>query len=432
VRRVLLIRQAVAVAAAAAAGVLSASAIASAATPNQAASHAAQAAQPARPALPAGEQYVCPAVPTGQMTCMSIITPTAISPNAAAAVPQASRPFGPSDLRKAYRLVTYAAHNARGRTVAIVDAFSDPHAAADLARYRKHFGLPACTRANGCLHIFNQSGASKPLPKQNNGWAVEEALDLDMVSAICPHCHIDLIEAKSAANTNLGIAENTAARKARYISNSWGNSEYQSENTANHYFKHPGHVVAFASGDLGYGSTYPASLQFVTSVGGTSLKHASNKRGWSESVWGTAANNPRSGTASGCSKFEAKPSWQRTDSKLRRCSRRVENDVSAVASPNPGVIIYTSIGGPQGPGFYRIGGTSAATPIITAVYALAGVPARNTYPVHYPYLGRRHLFDVTTGANGTCGTRTFLCHGERGFDGPTGLGTPHGVKGFAH
>ena len=411
-RRVLLTRLAVAVAAVAAAGVLSAPVIASAASPNHAASHAARAAQPARPTLPAGERYVCPPAPTGQMTCMSIITPTAISLNAMATAAQASRPFRPVDLRKAYKIVTYASRRGRGRTVAIVDAYSNPHAAADLARYRKHFGLPGYSRASGCLHIFHQKGASKPLPAENKGWAIEEILDLDMVSAICPHCRIDLIEAKSAANANLGIAEDTAARKARYISNSWGNSEFQAETGENHFFKHPGHVVDFASGDLGYGSTFPASLSFVTAVGGTTLKHSANKRGFSESVWGTAANSPREGTASGCSKFEAKPSWQRKNGKLRRCGHRVENDVSAAANPNPGVVIYTSVGVPK-PGFYRIGGTSAATPIITAVYALA-----------------RHLFDVTTGVNGRCGTRTFLCHGERGFDGPTGLGTPDGVKGF--
>jgi hypothetical protein len=430
---VLLIRQAVAVAAVATAGVLSATAMASAAPQNHAASHAARAVQPARPTLPAGQQYVCPQVPVGQMTCASIIKPTVLSlqPGARAAAPNASGPYVPSDLRKAYKIVTYAAHNGRGRTVAIVDAYNDPHAAADLAKYRNAFHLRACTKSNGCLHIFNQNGASKPLPTENKGWAVEEALDLDMVSAVCPLCKIDLIEARTAANTNLGIAENTAARKARYISNSWGNSEYRTENSANHYFDHPGHVVAFASGDLGYGSTYPASLQMVTSVGGTSLWHSSSARGWKEGVWGSAASGAH-GTASGCSKFEAKPSWQRADARPSKCLRRTENDAAAVANPNTGVVIYTSIGVKSGPGFYEIGGTSAATPIITAIYALAGNPVRNTYPAQYPYLEARHLFDVIGGTNGSCGTgaRRYLCHGLAGFDGPTGLGTPDGTAGF--
>ncbi|MGI9006443.1 MAG: putative Ig domain-containing protein [Streptosporangiaceae bacterium] len=412
---------------------MSAPVIASAAPQNHAQSHAAQAGQVARPALPAGERYVCPPASAGtSMTCMSIIKPVALTANAAmrrTAAPQANGPYTPSDLQKAYRLVSYAAHNGRGRTVAIVDAFSDPHAAADLAKFRKTFRLPACTTSSGCLHLYNQKGASRPLPRENKGWAVEEALDLDMVSAVCPLCHIDLIEATSNSNANLYAAENTAARKARYVSNSWGNYEYAAENRYNHNFNHPGHVIDFAAGDLGYGSTYPASVQYVTSVGGTSLTHSGGGRGWTESVWGTAANSPKDGTASGCSTYEAKPSWQRQDAKAGGCAKRTENDAAAVANPNTGVVIYTSIG-VRSPGFYEIGGTSASTPIVTAIYALAGTPVANTYPAQYPYLEARHLFDVTTGANGTCGTQRYLCHGKRGFDGPTGLGTPDGIAGF--
>ena len=427
-RRLLLTRQAVVVAAVAAAGVMSVPAIASAAASDHAASHAARAGLGARPALPAGERYVCPPATAGKsMTCMSILktavlpASTGLAPDAA---PQANGAYVPSDLQKAYRLATYAKHNGRGRTVAIVDAFADPHAAADLAKYRARFHLPACTTSNGCLHIYNQKGATKPLPRGNRNWAVEESLDLDMVSAVCPLCHIDLIEAKSNANSNLYPAENTAARKARYVSNSWGSSEYSSENSANHFFNHPGHVIAFAAGDLGYGPGYPAGVQYVTSVGGTALKHSGNSRGWTESVWSTTSTE---GTASGCSQFEAKPSWQRKDILPGDCVRRTENDASAVADPNTGVVIYDSYG--VTPGFYIIGGTSASTPIVTATYALAGTPVGNTYPAQYPYLGARHLFDVTAGATSTC-TPAYLCHAEKGFDGPTGLGTPDGIAGF--
>jgi Putative Ig domain len=438
VRRLLLTRQAAVVAAVAAAGVLSAPAIASAAASHHASGHAnpnARAGQVTRPALAAGEQYVCPPAPIGSSSCMSIVKTAVLSATAAVtrdAAPQASRPYIPTDLRKAYRIATYAAHNGRGRTVAIVDAYADPHASADLATYRKRFHLPACTTGNGCLHIYNQKGARKPLPAGNAGWALEESLDLDMVSAVCPLCHIDLIEAKNNSNTNLYPAENTAARKARYVSNSWGSAEYSSENKANHFFNHPGHVIAFAAGDLGYGSTYPAGAQFVTSVGGTALRHSGNSRGWTESVWGTAANNPKDGTASGCSVFEAKPSWQREDVKAGQCAQRTENDASAVADPNTGVMIYDSYRAPDGPGFYEVGGTSASTPIVTAIYALAGNPVANTYPAQYPYLEARHLFDVTSGVNGSCGSGivAYLCHGEKGFDGPTGLGTPDGIAGF--
>jgi hypothetical protein len=78
------------------------------------------------------------------------------------------------------------------------------------------------------------------------------------------------------------------------------------------------------------------------------------------------------------------------------------------------------------------GGTSVAAAIITAVYALAGNPAEGTYPASYPYQHASRFYDVTTGANGTCEPqRRYLCHGEPGYDGPTGLGTPDGIGGFS-
>ena len=71
------------------------------------------------------------------------------------------------------------------------------------------------------------------------------------------------------------------------------------------------------------------------------------------------------------------------------------------------------------------GGTSTATPIIAATYALAGTPAAGTYANSYPYITRTGLNDITSGSNGSCGG-TYLCTGGPGYDGPTGLGTPTG------
>jgi hypothetical protein len=308
--------------------------------------------------------------------------------------------------------------------VAIVDAFNNPRAAIDLQRYRARFGLPPCTRSNHCLRIVNQNGKARPLPSNNQHWGVEIALDLDMVSAICPHCHILLVEAKSASFGNLGTAVNTAVRMgAKYVSNSWGANEFRGRNQFNHFFNHPGKVINFAAGDLGFGATYPADLQFVTSVGGTRLVHRASSRGWAESVWRTSASVA---TASGCSNGEAKPAWQLKD--LRRCPSRTLNDVAAVADPSTGVIVRDTFGAP---GFIQVGGTSASAPIITGVYALAGRPKVRTYPAQYSYLRPGHFFDVRAGNNGPCpSTRPYLCHAIAGYDGPTGLGTPNGIVGL--
>ena len=319
--------------------------------------------------------------------------------------------YGPADLKSAYKLPGGTAGS--GQTVAIVDAYDDPKAESDLAVYRSQYGLPACTTANGCFRKVNQSGGTS-YPSGNTGWGQEISLDLDMVSAICPNCHILLVEASTASFANLSAAVDTAARlEATEISNSYGGSEYSSETTAQSHYNHPGIAITVSSGDSGYGVQFPASSQYVTAVGGTSLSRASNTRGWNETVW--------SGAGSGCSAYIAKPSWQHDSS----CSRRTVADVSAVADPNTGVAVYDTYGSS---GWLVFGGTSVAAPIIASVYALAGNASTINYG-SYPYSHTASLFDVTSGSNGSCGG-TYLCTGKTGFDGPTGNGTPNGTGGF--
>ena len=162
--------------------------------------------------------------------------------------------LGPSQIQSAYKL---AGLSGGGRTVAIVDAYNDPNAASDLATYRKAYGLSACTTANGCFKQVNQSGATSPLPSSDYGWAEEESLDLDAVSAACPSCHILLVEANSADNLDLAKAENAAAAApgVAAISNSYGGSEDSTETSYDSYYNHPGMAVTVSSGDSGYGSS---------------------------------------------------------------------------------------------------------------------------------------------------------------------------------
>jgi len=321
--------------------------------------------------------------------------------------------LGPSDLQSAYKLGS----GGSGATVAIVDAFDDPNAESDLATYRSNFGLPACTTANGCFKKVNQNGSTTGLPTADTGWAGEISLDLDMVSAVCPSCHILLVEASSASDTPLFTSINTAVSLgAKYVSNSWGGGETSSQtSTDSTYLNHPGVVITVSSGDNGTGAEYPASSRYVTAVGGTSLTRAtSTSRGWTESAW--------NGAGSGCSGFDAKPTWQTVTT---GCARRAEADVSAVADPNTGVAVYQTYGAS---GWSVYGGTSASSPIIASVYALAGTPGASDYPASYPYAHAGNLFDVTSGSNGSCGSP--MCTAGAGWDGPTGLGTPNGTAAF--
>src|SRR6266545_2083922 len=325
-----------------------------------------------------GETYrdACPAATAGHARCFarlatSVLPDAASAPVSAAASGSAVRGYGPADLRSAYALPSTT--RGAGQTVAIVAAFDHPDAESDLAHYRSFFGLPSCTRANGCFRKVNQRGGSTP-PRADAGWAQEISLDLDMVSAVCPRCHLLLVEADSNSLANLA-----------------------------------------AAGDSGFGLSFPASSQYVTAVGGTRLTRSSNARGWTESVW--------SGTGSGCSRVFPKPSWQ-TDG---GCSGRTVADVSAVADPATGVAMYHTFGVRGGP-WFKAGGTSVSAPIIAGVYALAGNAGSVRYG-SFPYSHTGALHDVTSGANGSCGG-SYLCTAMRGYDGPSGLGTPNGSGAF--
>jgi N-acetylneuraminic acid mutarotase len=343
-------------------------------------------------------------------------------------LPNADAPagYGPADLLSAYGLPT---DGGAGATVAIVDAFDDPAAEADLAIYRQQFGLPACTTDNGCFKKIDQRGGTD-YPAPDAGWAGEISLDVDMVSAIAPNAKILLVEADTNAFEDMGAAVNRAvASGAKYVSNSYGSGyttvpgsgEDPSEVTElDQYYNHPGVAIVASTGDEDYGVAYPAASPYVTSVGGTALnRSAADPRGWSESVW----HNSFGGPGSGCSVYEAKPAWQKDTG----CANRAVADVSAVADPVTGVAVYQTYGRV---GWQVYGGTSASSPIIAGVYAVAGTPSAGTYPSSYLYDKPTAFNDVTAGANGTC-TPAYLCTAGAGYDGPTGLGTPKGVGAFA-
>jgi subtilase family serine protease len=361
-------------------------------------------------------RHSCAAARAGYASCLAIVrTDRQATRSQLARVAAAPSGYGPSQLQSAYKL---AGKSASGRTVAIVDAYDDPTAEADLAVYRSQFGLPACTTANGCFRKVSQNGTTS-YPARDGGWAQEISLDPDMVSAACPSCHILLVEAKTPSFANLGTAVNRAASTAGVvaISNSYGGSDAP-DSTYGHYYNHPGIAVTASTGDDGYqGGSFPADSAYAVAVGGTTLNSSSNARGWTESAW--------SGAGSGCSSYNA--ALAAASSFGTGCSRRAMADVSAVANPQTGVAVYDSTAYQGRSGWLVFGGTSASSPIIASVYALSGNTAG--YPSALPYQHSSSLFDVTSGSNGSC-SPTQLCHARTGWDGPTGLGTPNGTAAF--
>jgi subtilase family serine protease len=339
--------------------------------------------------------------------------------NAKGVVPASTTPAAsaktPAQLKDAYKL---NGTSSGGRTVAIVDAYGYPNLAADLATYRSYFGLPACTTSTGCLKIMDQNGGTS-LPRTDTGWAGEQALDVDAVSAVCPDCKIVVVQAKSASITDLGTAVSTAAKQPGVvaISNSYGGGDL-SDATYGAAYNHPGIAVTASTGDNGYqGGSFPSSSQYVTAVGGTTLTAASNTRGWNESAW--------SGAGSGCSTVNA--ALAAAASYGTGCSKRAIADVSAAADPNNGGMAVYYPTSRTSSTWAQVGGTSESSPIIASVYALSG--DTSGYANAKPYANPGALFDVTSGSNGSCPT-TQWCNARSGWDGPTGLGSPNGTGAF--
>jgi hypothetical protein len=328
----------------------------------------------------------------------------------------------PAYLQQAYDL-TYLSQTAGGSdTIAIVDNGDDPNAASDLATYRTNYGLPACTVANGCFRKVNQSGTASPLPvNAGPAWEQEESLDLDAVSALCPNCHILLVEANSANESDLdaGIAA-AVSLGANQITASWVGAGSSPVGVGSF----PGATIIAASGDHGYPGggvdNYPAAFPGVTAAGGTTLSGAGNAgstRGYDESAWSLNSSGTGWGGGSGCDLHETKPSYQADTG----CPGRAYADVSADANPDTGLRVYDSGAG----GWSVVGGTSLASPLVAAFEAVTGVSGTSA---QWAYSDSALLNDPVIGSSGTCATAiAYICTAGTGYDGPTGSGSISGA-----
>jgi subtilase family serine protease len=390
--------------------------------------------------------------------------------------------YTPAAIAKAYGVnLNLAPHT----TVGIVDAYNQPNALADLNQFNDQYDLPH-ENINGTstFTVLNQSGQTSPLPGAACcGWDIEIDLDVQAVRGLCHTCKIVLVEANDSGLDNLGKAEDAAiAAGATIVSNSWGGTEYSGdEATLAAHFDHRKTVILVSTGDHGMydwdtGSMNapeePASYNTVIAVGGTKLTLNADGSRKSETVWngnGPAdSNGPGAGASGGgCSTLFAAKGWQSHVNgwNSTACgSNRLSADVSADADPATGFDMV------HNGGWMKVGGTSLATPLIAAMWALAGGSGGVAYPSLSLYGHMRsdatHPFhDITMGGNGYCGglsptdcnpppgaapntrgngivdcawvgttaTRsagTRACKAAPGFDGPSGVGTPKGLRGF--
>jgi subtilase family serine protease len=344
---------------------------------------------------------------------------------------QAEGPIGytPAEIRRAYGFdqVFFGsiAGDGRGQTIAIVDAFNHPFIASDLHTFDVTFGLPDPPS----FEKWWQTSGGQP-PADDEGWALEIALDVEWAHAMAPAANILLVESFDNSAVNMFETVQWAAQRpgVSAVSMSFGGPEWSGQTVYDSFFQtpagHQGVTFVAASGDRSSGSWYPlddpnpifpASSPNVVGLGGTSLfidalGNYVSERGWR-------------GSGGGISTIEAKPSYQ--SAVTQSSTRRVSPDVSFVADPNTGVAVYDSFGTGDDP-WIEVGGTSASAPIFAGLMAvvnegraLRGVGSLDGRTQTLPALYGMQPFirDITSGGPP-------IYPAIPGYDASTGLGTP--------
>lgn len=349
---------------------------------------------------------VCPGpAQPGTARCHALVESNGATPNAT------TSPTGlsPATIKAAYGFSTSSTAGA-GKTIAIVDAYDDPTAENDLNAFSTQFGLPPCTTANGCFAKVNQTGGTA-YPRKDAGWALEISLDVQWAHAIAPGAKILLVEASSNSFANLLAAEDYAKAHAQYVSNSWGGSEFSGETGYDSHFVQSGVSFFVSSGDAGLPAEYPSSSPYVISVGGTTLRFDSSGNLTDETGW--------SGGGGGCSLYETATSAQSSFSEYAQVScagKRATPDVSLDADPASGVSVYDTTRYQGQQGWFKVGGTSASSPMWAARSADAGALVDSAY-VYGVLITYR---DITSGNNGaSCLAGYDLCSGRGSWIGAT-------------
>jgi subtilase family serine protease len=327
--------------------------------------------------------------------------------------------FFPGKIKAAYGFSAITNHGA-GQIIAIVDAYDDPNAEADLGTFDTQFSLPACTTANGCFKKIFQTGTTPPA--DTTGWSNEVAIDIEWAHSIAPGAKIYLVEANSNNFSDLFASVTVAVQNgASVVSMSWSGDEFSTETSMDSFFQAQHVTFVAASGDGGHsaGTQYPAASPYVVAVGGTTLTINKTSGAWvSETTW--------SDSGGGQSKYETEPAYQMG---VQTSGKRGVPDVAYDGNPETGVPAYSSWACAECiTGWEQWGGTSIGTPQWAALFAIADAerhaasktrltqPQVDLYPV-----AEGDYHDIVSGTNGGCGT---LCTAGPGYDYVTGIGSP--------
>jgi len=237
-----------------------------------------------------------------------------------------------------------------------------------------------------------------------------------------------LVEAATSSADDLFQAVKSASAVAEsggggIVSLSWSFAEVDYEAKYDTFFQHDTVLYFGASGDQGGVVEYPAASPFVISVGGTKVTRDSNNKIQSEVGWDYSGG--------GFSVPELRPTFQNSPlENIDGTTGRVTPDIAGPAgidrSLDNGSPMYAGTTcTPNPPGWYAVGGTSLATPIIAAAASLDFPHGAKTETIlGNIYAERKNIFaikDITFGRAGNNFVRT-------GYDAVTGVGVPTSLQ----
>jgi kumamolisin len=265
--------------------------------------------------------------------------------------------------------------------------------------------------------------------------SVEVLLDMEVAGAIAPDATLVMYFAPNTIQGFVAAVNRAVADRVNVISISWGAPEVlwgtaglHSMNSACAAAVAAGITVFVASGDRGSSDglsgrnvDFPAASPNVVACGGTKLLSVDGVTIDSEVAWSYGGG--------GFSTKFSRPVHQSGVVPTNTKGRAVP-DVSAVADPNTGFLVYAN------GRFMTVGGTSAVAPLLAGLTALLkqGTVTPPPLPKSLPFLAptlyreaSRVCVDVTSGSNGDFVAGT-------GWDAPSGLGRIDGqqaVSAFA-
>lgn len=346
--------------------------------------------------------------------------------------------FYPSQLRKAYG-ITASRLTGKGATIAIVDAYGSSTMLADANQYAVNHGDKPFRRGQYREYVDPSSWTDQDLCGGPEGWAPEEALDVEMAHGLAPDADVVYVGAASCNDDDLLTAISTIVDRhlADVVSNSWGEIMHTTDGTDvpaseiaayEQVFKQAaveGIGIGFSAGDCGDSSpaaaatgancqtntsraqaNWPDSDPWATSVGGTALGISSKSGSYGfETDMGTLRSNLSAdgtswvpavpapfyfGGGGGTSEDFAQPGYQRraVPSRLAhtlmtgahsRTARRVTPDVSMNGDLYTSVLVGISDGADYSEAGY--GGTSVSSPEFAALQADA-IQARH-HPIGF-------------------------------------------------